>query len=110
MNGNNNHQNDPVRDLVDDIIQKISTENDNVYISVSRITKITIVLNDFRQGEARIGLEARTKLEAKKRKVHQQIYQERIKLVKGCYANSYSQIGKQLCSLGDGGYHLFSLL
>jgi len=39
MNGNNNHQNDPVRDLVDDIIQKISTENDNVYISVSRITK-----------------------------------------------------------------------
>ena len=48
MNGNNNHQNDPVRDLVDDIIQKISTENDNVYISVSRITKITIVLNDFR--------------------------------------------------------------
>ena len=41
MNGNNNHQNDPVRDLVDDIIQKISTENDNVYISVSRITKIT---------------------------------------------------------------------
>ena len=41
MNGNNNHQNDPVRDLVDDIIQKISTENDNVYISVSRITKST---------------------------------------------------------------------
>lgn len=41
MNGNNNHQNDPVRDLVDDIIQKISTENDNVYISVSRITKNT---------------------------------------------------------------------
>lgn len=41
MNGNNNHQNDPVRDLVDDIIQKISTENDNVYISVSRITKKT---------------------------------------------------------------------
>ena len=39
MNGNNNHQNDPVRDLVDDIIQKISTENDNVYISVSRIIK-----------------------------------------------------------------------
>ena len=39
MNGNNNHQNDPVRDLVDDIIQKISTENDNVYISVSRFTK-----------------------------------------------------------------------
>ena len=46
MNGNNNHQNDPVRDLVDDIIQKISTENDNVYISVSRITK-THVLNKF---------------------------------------------------------------
>ena len=41
MNGNNNHQNDPVRDLVDDIIQKISTENDNVYISVSRIIKNT---------------------------------------------------------------------
>ena len=38
MNGNNNHQNDPVRDLVDDIIQKISTENDNVYISVSKIS------------------------------------------------------------------------
>ena len=37
MNGNNNHQTDPVRDLVDDIIQKISTENDNVYISVSKM-------------------------------------------------------------------------
>ena len=41
MNGNNNHQTDPVRDLVDDIIQKISTENDNVYISVSKMYFIT---------------------------------------------------------------------
>jgi len=37
-----------------------------------------------------MGLEARTKLEAKKRKVHQQIYQERIKLVKG-----YAEIAQQ---------------
>ena len=42
MNGNNNQQNDPVRDLVDDIIQKVPSEmvsikNGEVYITVSRI-------------------------------------------------------------------------
>ena len=45
--------------------------------------KLDKLIQRFTKGQARIGLAAREKLEAKKKNVRDNIYQERVKLVQG---------------------------